>query len=368
MATSGTARPAVDLLEALASEPHRFNFFQLVRRLEAAYPERPRVGTAAVPSQDIVRMGGPPSLAFASAPVTGFRAGGDDRPPHRVDIAFMGLFGPNGELPHEFTRYALRQIANVRHRSAGSNHAARASGASGRGASGPGTEEPFSDFVDMFNHRMLCAFYRAWRASRPAVTRDRPDEDPFVGALGSILGITGEGLRASGIDELALSMAGQLAFRSRPAEGLCELAARLLQAPVGMQQFVGEWLAIPSRHAWKLGVHGLGAGRSLGLLGESTLIGPDVYERQSRFRLVVGPVGRARYLSLLPGSDDLTRLAELVRHYIDNQFSWDLLVKVLPGSVQPMLLGEVGVLGSTAYLSPRAGEEIEEHLVTPPGQ
>jgi type VI secretion system protein ImpH len=46
-------------------------------------------------------------------------------------------------------------------------------------------------FLDIFHHRTLSLFYRAWANSRPTLSFDRPQADrfaAFLGALGTALG------------------------------------------------------------------------------------------------------------------------------------------------------------------------------------
>ena len=42
-----------------------------------------------------------------------------------------------------------------------------------------------------------------------------------------------------------------------------------------------------------------------GTLGQSAVLGARVWDRQSKFRLVLGPLGFADYERLLPGGDTL---------------------------------------------------------------
>ena len=37
----------------------------------------------------------------------------------------------------------------------------------------------FARFADMFHHRMVSLFYRAWAQAKPCVQHDRPQQDRF---------------------------------------------------------------------------------------------------------------------------------------------------------------------------------------------
>src|SRR3954447_6533983 len=64
-----------DLLRPLAAAPERFDLFAALRLLEAAHPDRPRLGEARRARDEPVRLSQPPHLHFPPAQIAGFRAG-----------------------------------------------------------------------------------------------------------------------------------------------------------------------------------------------------------------------------------------------------------------------------------------------------
>jgi type VI secretion system protein ImpH len=107
------------LFEALAREPYRFDFFQILRRLECLQPNldrkdgkqgaSARLGRSLRPLDDPIRLGQQPSLGFAPATVAQFDRGDEERPP-RLEVSCFGLLGPNGPLPTHLTEYALQRL------------------------------------------------------------------------------------------------------------------------------------------------------------------------------------------------------------------------------------------------------------------
>ena len=148
-----TTSSAVEMVRALEDEPHRYGFFQALRVLECAHPDRPRVGESTRPTEDAIRLAQEPSLAFAPATLASFQAGQKGFPP-RLSVLFFGLFGPNGPLPLHLTEYARDRLRNEH-------------------------DPTFSRFADIFHHRMLSLFYRAWAVAQPTVNFDRPQSDRF---------------------------------------------------------------------------------------------------------------------------------------------------------------------------------------------
>ena len=67
----------VDLIRALEAAPYSFSFFQALRRLECAYPDKPRLGQSVRPADDPIRLGQEPSLAFARSTLSSFTVKGE---------------------------------------------------------------------------------------------------------------------------------------------------------------------------------------------------------------------------------------------------------------------------------------------------
>ncbi len=91
---------------------YKIDFFRLIRLLEGARPDLPRVGLSRVPAQDLVRFSQKPYQNFAASSVQDLEAG-EGRPP-RVSIAFFGMFGPCGALPLCYTEHALQRLGPSR--------------------------------------------------------------------------------------------------------------------------------------------------------------------------------------------------------------------------------------------------------------
>jgi type VI secretion system protein ImpH len=105
----------------------------------------------------------------------------------------------------------------------------------------------------------------------------------------------------------------------------------------------------------------LGARQAQGLgqgLGQGAVIGRTVWDVQHKFRIIVGPMRIARYVSFLPGGDDLARLQAMVRQWVGLEFEWDVQLVLAREDVPRLRLGRVpgsaaGMLGRTAWLGRR---------------
>lgn len=308
----------------LEERPFEHDFFQAMRRIECLHPEKPRFGKALRPIDEPLRLGQEASLAFAPTALSALSPGRDGRPP-RLEQRFFGMLGANGPLPLHLTEYARERILHA-------------------------GDLTFARFLDIFHHRFLLLFYRAWAQAQPTVNLDRPQDDRFAAYVGALIGIGASGLqRRDEIgDHAKLFHAGLLVRQVRNAEGLRAWLAGFFRVPVEIEQFVGHWLRLPEEERTRLGVDGDGA-----RLGIGTVIGARVWDRQHKFRIELGPLSLAQYESFLPGGTALPRLVALVRQYLCLELAWDLRLKLAPQQVPETRLGGFGRLGWTSWIGHR---------------
>jgi len=326
-----------ELNQALRERPFAFGFFQALRRLECAHPERPRIGRTSRPAEEPVRLAQDPSLGFAPSTLADFGSGEGGHAP-RLSVHFLGLFGPNGPLPLHLSEYARE-----RERHAG--------------------DPTFARFADIFHHRILALFYRAWADARPTVGFDRPESDRFALYLGALFGMGMPGLQArDAMPDLAkLHYAGRLVAQTHHPEGLEAMLQDFFGLPARIQEFVGHWLALPPDSQWRLG-----ASPETGRLGLTTIVGSRVWDRQYKFRIRLGPVGLADYKRLLPGGDSLARLVAIVRNYLGDELDWDLELVLRKEAVPPLQLGADARLGWTTWSITRTPDQDADDLKLQP--
>jgi type VI secretion system protein ImpH len=281
-------------------------------------------------AHEFVRLGQEASLAFAPGPVASVAQSSApvQHAPWRLRVHCFGMLGPNGALPLHLTEYVRQRREHY-----GDTALAR--------------------FLDLFHHRMLGLFYRAWAAAQPAVQHDRADADRFAVYVASLIGLGSPALheRDALPDTAKLFYAGRLAAQVRNAEGLRSLIGDYFDLPAAIEEFVGEWLTIPAAHRWRLGES---AARPVGAtkrLGHGTQLGCRVWARQTRFRIVLGPLTRRQFECMAPGAAAVAMLAALVRGYVGDELSWELQLKLESAAVPGLRLG-AGLLGHSSWLAP----------------
>lgn len=285
----------MSFLSELAAAPFEFDYHLVLRRLEHLYRTLPRFGEAVRPSDEVVRVGQEPSLAFAPAALSAFTPPTTGNP-GRLTVAFFGLFGTNGPLPLHLTEYVRDRVRHAGDRT-------------------------FAAFADLFHHRMLLLFHRAWAQADPTASADRPESNRFDAYVGSLFGIGMPALsERDGIpDRAKLQYAAWFANCVRTAEGLRAILADYFELPVAIEEFQGEWLDLPESSRTRLG-----GTPEESTLGRTTVLGRRVYRVDQKFRVRLGPLSAQDYMRMLPGRAALKRLTSMVRAYVGDELAWDV--------------------------------------------
>jgi type VI secretion system protein ImpH len=328
-----TPASAGDVFRAIADEPHRWDFYQAMRLIDARHPDKPRLGTARRPVDEPVRLGQAPDLSFAPASIAGLNpADRSGRP--RLEVRFFGLFGPNGPLPLHMTAYARERKLHK-------------------------GDETLVRFADVFHHRLLLLFYRAWAQARPTVSLDRPDDDRFAAYVGSLIGVGGAEWRARGAapDHARLAFAGVLSRQVRNADGLALLLSDYLGKQARVEQFVGRWMPLPEAERTRIGRRGVSRRRSTSQLGATAVLGRKVFDRQHHFRIHIGPLDLPAFEALLPVGSALPALQALVKLYAGLEYGWDLRLELDRPQVPACQPGRYGRLGWTTWLGAPRGQQ-----------
>ena len=324
-----------ELLRRLRDEPHKFDFFQAVRLLENAHPGLPRVGTSMRLRDDPIRFAQSPSLSFAPAALASFAPADGDAPP-TLTQRFFGLFGANGPLPLHMTEYARERARRMP------------------------SDRALVRFLDMFHHRLLSLLYRAWAEAQPAVSLDRPDNDPFSRWVGSLAGYGQATLmgRDAVPDGARLAAVGILGRSVHGAEGLERILNDFFRVPVRVHQWQPHWMRLPEDAHSRIGLRNAPVA-----LGQNALIGARVWDCQTRFRIEIGPLTLEQYRRFLPGGESMKRLRDWVLNYVGYELSCEMQLVLRKEEVPAVRLGSGGALGWTSWLGPRRVDEPARDLV-----
>jgi type VI secretion system protein ImpH len=322
-------------LVRLQENPQRYGLFAALRVLEQAFPDRPRFGESRKAVDDAARLGNAPHLTFAPSDVTSFEMSAEQGA--RLEQHSFGVFGPNGALPLHLTEHAYERRRQQ-------------------------DDATLVDFVNVFQHRLISLFYRAWANSDPATSFDRPQSDRFVMYLGALQGLAPAEARGRDavLDYAKLSRAGLYNPQPRSAEGLETVLADYFGLQVEVRQLVGAWLDIPEELRCRLG-----GPRELATLGQGATVGKATWQCQHKFEIVLGPLTLSTLKNFLPGARGLKELYALTRLYTGDEWTWQLRLLLRDAEIPGIRMGRLGQLGWTTWLGKRENNAddvlIQEH-------
>jgi type VI secretion system protein ImpH len=326
------------LNQVLVDEPYRFEFFQAVRLLEKVFPEKRAVGRNAMPHEEVVRFRSRVAVDFPASEIYEFRPSIDDRTGEEkleMLVNFMGMVGVSGVLPQPYTDLVLDR---VRHR-----------------------DTAMWSFLDIFTHRAVSMFYRAWRKYRFPIGYERGNDD-FTGYLFDLVGLGTKGLRGrmSLPDESLLPYAGLIAQKPHSANALENILSDYFGTTAKMQQFCGQWLVLEKSDYTRLGSRNSN-------LGESAIVGTRVWDQQSKFRVRLGPLDFKQFLAVLPNGSAYQPLKSIVKFLVGMELDFDVRLVLqktqVPSSVLTTRAMRKPMLGWTTFLKTKPFKADDEQVL-----
>ncbi len=328
---------AFTLEEVLFAEPYRFDFFQAVRLLERIYSMRRPVGHAAEPSSEAVRFRTLTGLNFPASQIYALdrESNDDDKPaPPQMTVAFMGLTGPSGVLPHPYTELLMERLRNK--------------------------DRALVEFLDQFNHRVLSLFFRAWEKYRFPLGVERGLDDRFTEFLFDIVGLGTRGLRRrfNFADEGLLSYGGLIANKPHSSSAMAGLMSDYFGVPAEIEQFKGQWLKLDPESLSTLG-------RANHQLGVSTLVGARVWDQQSKMRVKFGPLSFDKFVAFLPNGSAFKPATELTQFFAGMELDFDIQLVLRRAAVPFCILSTKTkpALGWTTWLKTKPFRSDDEQVV-----
>jgi type VI secretion system protein ImpH len=318
MATeSGTENSGVERLpieRALLEHAPSFEFFQavtLLQRLEG----RESIGRFSDPRDEAVHFGVNQRLAFPASQIQSLQD--SDSGPYQMLVNFMGLTGPMGVLPYCYSELVLERERDKDH--------------------------TLAEFLDIFNHRMISFFYRAWERYRFPVTYAMGEEDTFTHHLFDLIGLGTPGLqeRQTVPDEALLHYVALLAMQSRSPIALEQIIGDYFDVPVEVEQFAGAWYRLDSSTQ-----SCLREGQTIPeQLGSGAVVGDEVWNQQSRVRIKLGPLELDRYLEFLPGGSAFDHLRGITKFFANEELDFEVQLILKREEVPSCEVGSVSDQG-----------------------
>jgi type VI secretion system protein ImpH len=327
-----------DLHQELFDEPYLFDFFQAMRLLERLFPDKTAVGRSATPNEEPVRFRSRVSLKFPASEIHELNQKYDeiaDQEKVEMFINFMGMLGIVGAMPMPYTELAVDRARYG--------------------------DTSLWSFLDIFTHRSVSSFYRAWEKYRFPVQYERGNDD-FTAYLFDFIGLGTRGLRGRMDldDESLLPYGGLIAQRPHSATALEQILADYFRIKAKVIQFYGQWLILDNESITRIGT----ANNALGL---NTIVGTQVWDYQSKFRVVLGALTFREFQAFLPSGTAYKPMLSVINFMIGGELDFDVQLKLKAKEVPSCILTTRAkrrpMLGWTSWLKSKPFLEDDEQVI-----
>ena len=319
----------------IAEQPYKADLFSVLRWIDAQDKTKPLLGRSARPHFEPIRLGQEPTLAFAASTIANIDESGEESGRPKLSIYSFGLFGPNGPLPLHLTEYARDRLRRF-------------------------GDSTLIQFADIFHHRLILLFYRAWADCQSTISLDRPDMDRFTNYVGCLTGYGLPSLRSRDDvpDHAKFFNAAHLVREVRNPDGMAQILSEYFQIPVEIQEFIPHWISLTPSEQTRLSDSPWN-----NILDENAVLGDQVLDAQHKIRVRIGPMSIARYRSFLPGGNAASKVATWIKNYVGFEFFVDVQLVLCKEDVMAADLEGVTQLGWTSWLDERNDELHADDLV-----
>lgn len=335
------------LLDRLKTSPRAFGFFQAIMLLSRSTKGTMEPGEGNDQRAESVFIQSWPSMVRSATDIRSLVSTDDDelKPPHEMQVSFMGLYGLSAPTPAYFWDYVQSH-----------------------------PDSALRDFLDIFNSRAIGLFFQAWKRYRWPLLYKGGMADPMTRRTMSLLGLGTEKEPHSGdleddsfdtdrpilaehqalnifpIRHRLLSYAGFLSQHTRPP---CNLESVLISyfsdnlgenAPIEVEENVFQWAYLSP-----VDLNSLGKANSRTGVAQAFIAGSRVPDRMGAYRIHLGPLSIERFLSLLPDQQAFGMLNELARLASPFGMEFDVDLKLRAEEVPDWRLGSAGGPGRLGW-------------------
>ncbi|MFG6653509.1 type VI secretion system baseplate subunit TssG [Scandinavium sp. M-37] len=331
--TNGAARTHVRLEQeaplAAGLDVTRYNFFQLVELLHQLAVAWEKSPGASNPAQEAIRFTSSASLAFPTRDIIALHT--SPRNQFELEVSFLGLHGSQSPLPGYYLDSLAWEAAQ--------------------------NENRLTDFLNVFNHRLLTLLHQIWRKYRYYICFDSGSDD-FSQRMFSLVGLGSTAIRnkLQINHEKMLAYAGLLASPGRAPEVICSLVSHCFNLEdVTLHSWQLRKVSIAPEQQNRLGSRVRLRGNKYqqkSVMGINFSIGARVADRSGKFQLCINNLTREQFLSFLPEGANYASLVMFVAFIMRDQFAWDLRLGLAEKQVSGMVLGteQNNLLGWTSFL------------------
>ena len=294
----------------------RQDFFELLRRIERAQRNDPRLGVTNDRSRERLNITQPADMAFASREVVEIEQRGLQV---LIKARHFGMFAPYGPLPIHVTEHARTEFIARRN-------------------------QAFQQFVGIVSQRFAVLHYRAWSQLNAMVGHDHTDsQNPFLLHLRQTAGVNPTLAINPHSRRLREAYPGAYLPGRRSLKQLNRMLAAYFSVPIAVAPRYARW--IDDGHK--------SDSQRLGRLG-ATRVGSRFFDAQYGVQIQIGPLPAPQYQLYQRGSQRLRALIGICHDFMNHQLMLDVSLIIATESGMAAQLGR-NTLSKDGWLKPGNG-------------
>lgn len=289
-------------IDRLLKKGTSYRFFQALRLLDLS---------DCVDSERSVRIRPSLNLAFPGNDIENIEKTSDSR--YLITANFFGLYGVSSPLPTFYTEDLIREKLDGK--------------------------TSMRDFLDIIHAQYYPLLYKAWKKNRLwlSIDEEQTKEQTALDYLLAFVGLShnrNENIKTLADKRSLISFAGLFSCSHRSIAGLQTLLSGLLNTKkVAVIPCVMETVNIPDNAYCLLG-------RQANRLGEDSILGDKVNQRNSRFDVVIGPLSKNEFSTLLPGNHLFDLLLQSIKHYCNKHYTFRIKLLIYKEERKNITLGQ----------------------------
>ncbi len=302
--------PKAGLMQELLKEGHAFSFFQVIRLLRLFAMHASGRQTSPSDFSGRIRIKPNLSMAFPASDVEKIEQFGDPENPHfLITVNFLGLYGSTSPLPTFYTEDLIDEAAE--------------------------DESVSRDFIDILNERIFALLFECWGKYRQSLQVVEEKSLQHLERLFCLLGL-GEASFRKDISEpyRLLRYIGLFTQYPHSALGLKTMLKDALGGTaVEVIPCLERTAKIPESQRLRLGVSGC-------RLDVDSYLGDEMPDRMGKFRIRLGPLTRAEFKRLSPGTEAFNWVSFLTGLYFVEPLECEVELILARGEALTVCLGD----------------------------
>lgn len=239
-----------------------------------------------------------------------------------VHVNGVGLLSINSPLPRHFVEYIFERASQE-------------------------GDKTWYDFINFLQNRSLILFYKAWNESHNYSALDNKNNNCFSRIISSFLGMNH--ILNDLHNQKYITINDKLYYTTfylsnvKSRKNISKLLTHYFKTPINIEENVGYWYELRSDEKSFLG--GI-----KNQLGDGVLLGSKIFDKQTKLRVVIGPISYLEYEKKLNIDVFFIKLQEWLDFLISAEFEWDCKVILLKDNIPCMKLDSNYSLGRNSWI------------------